>query len=125
MNAIEHMWVRLKELIIEQHPELEQIGRTKNALIALEQAAKEAWASISDEYVSALTTSMQRRMAAVIAANGWYCEVLVTGSNSSCFSLNSNDDWASYYSLQLNSCSMQISPKSRWNQTSFLVQSPP
>jgi len=36
------MWIRLKELIIEQHPNLEKIGRSREAFITLEEAAKEA-----------------------------------------------------------------------------------
>jgi len=36
------MWIRLKELIIEQYPELKTIGRSREAFIALEEAAKEA-----------------------------------------------------------------------------------
>jgi len=42
LNAIKHIWIRLKELIIEQHPELEIIGRSRDIFNALEEAAKEA-----------------------------------------------------------------------------------
>jgi len=36
------MWIRLKELIIEQHPKLEIMGRSREAFNTLEEAAKEA-----------------------------------------------------------------------------------
>jgi len=65
------MCVRLKELIIEQHPDLETIGRSKEAFV-LEQAANEAWLSISNEYILELIESMLHRMAAVIEADGCY-----------------------------------------------------
>jgi len=36
------MWIRLKELIIEQHPKLETISRNRQAFVTLGEAAKEA-----------------------------------------------------------------------------------
>jgi len=42
LNAIEYIWVRLKELIIKQHPKLEIIGRSREVFNTLEETVKEA-----------------------------------------------------------------------------------
>jgi transposase len=47
LNPIEHLWLALKRKILELHPELEQMGQSKEDLERLIKACKEAWLAIN------------------------------------------------------------------------------
>ena len=72
LNPIEHVWIHLKKMVLEMHPELEGMGAGKDAIAALESALKEAWNALPDSLFESLIESMPRRVAAVIAAEGWH-----------------------------------------------------
>ena len=72
LNPIENVWKLLKEAIVTRHPELSDMPKNNYALQMLCQAAVEAWEEIQDDLFEKLIISMQRRLQAVINANGWY-----------------------------------------------------
>jgi len=73
LNPIEHVWSKLKQLIYKLYPELlngTMSGETlRQAIIT---AINDAWEAIDNEFLWSLTESMERRVGAVIAANGSY-----------------------------------------------------
>ena len=46
LNPIKHLWLVLKRKILKLHPELEQMGQSKEDLERLIKACKEAWLAI-------------------------------------------------------------------------------
>ena len=73
LNPIEHVWFRLKEKVLELYPELlNAYGRSEQDLELLERALQEAWNALPDELFDSLWKSMPARVAACIAAEGWY-----------------------------------------------------
>jgi transposase len=72
MNPIEHLWFHLKKQVQLLHPELANMGKGENDLIALEQALIEAWQAIPTEIFQKVLDSMPKRVAALIAAEGWH-----------------------------------------------------
>lgn len=72
LNPIENIWKLLKERICERYQELSEMPKTNEALQRLAEAAVDVWEDIEERVLKNLATSMRRRLAAVIAANGWY-----------------------------------------------------
>jgi transposase len=72
LNPIEHVWWHLKKAVLDQHPELTDMGEGEEAIQALESALCEAWDSLPDTLFESLIDSMPRRVAACIAAEGWH-----------------------------------------------------
>ena len=73
LNPIEHAWHRLKERVYELHPELlEEKGKREDVKQAMLNALSEAWDTLKDTFFTALIESMQRRVKAVVDAEGWY-----------------------------------------------------
>ena len=71
LNPIEHLWLALKRKILELHPELKQMGQSKEDLERLIEAYKEAWLAIDQGLMRRLIDSMDRRLEAVKKAHGW------------------------------------------------------
>ena len=71
-QPIEDVWKLLKEEIVTRHPELYDMPKNNYTLQMLCQAAVEAWEEIQDDLFEKLVSSMQRRLQAVINADGWY-----------------------------------------------------
>ena len=73
LNPIEHVWVRLKEILWERHSELlQEKGNSQALKDRLFNAIQEAWDVVEDEYLDALLESMPRRVKAVCKACEWY-----------------------------------------------------
>lgn len=72
LNPIENIWKLLKERICERYPDLSEMPKTNEALQRLSEAAVAVWEDVEERVLKNLATSMRRRLAAVIAANGWY-----------------------------------------------------
>lgn len=72
LNPIENLWKVLKEEICKRYPELTDMPKSEKSLQQLREAADEVWNDFPVELLQELAESMQRRLAAVIAANGWY-----------------------------------------------------
>src|ERR1035437_7895961 len=70
LNPIEHVWKKLKELVLEMHPEISDIIGEENIREALGKALQEAWDSIPKEYFDRLVESMPARVKAVIKQKG-------------------------------------------------------
>ncbi len=72
LNPIENVWKLLKEKICEKYPELAGLPKNQASMHLLIRAAVEAWEDMEEEMLDGLALSMDRRLQAVIAANGWY-----------------------------------------------------
>ena len=72
INPIEHIWQYLKNHVLKLYPELNDIGSSKEDIQALEQALIEVQAAIPSEIFQSCLDSMPKRVAAVIAADGWH-----------------------------------------------------
>jgi transposase len=73
LNPIEHAWKRLKDTTSKMFPELWASDcESEEARTAMEQALKEAWATIPVSFFEELVESMERRVQACIDANGWH-----------------------------------------------------
>ena len=72
LNPIEHLWLRVKELVYQVRPDIEEVGGSDEKIRkALFDALEEAWPMIDDEYMQELIRSMDNRVQTVIAAEGW------------------------------------------------------
>ncbi|KAF4222390.1 hypothetical protein CNMCM5878_005672 [Aspergillus fumigatiaffinis] len=73
LNPIEHAWAKLKEMIYQLDPDIENyqgsIGDLKDRFNDL---IERAWEGLGQEYFDKLIESMPRRIQAVIEAKGWY-----------------------------------------------------
>lgn len=73
LNPIKHVWVELKKRLHQQYP---KIGDTKGGKEAVKKRLAEVlplvWETIPEEFFGKLSRSMPDRVAAVIAAKGWY-----------------------------------------------------
>jgi uncharacterized protein YukE len=73
LNPIEHAWAKLKEMIYQLDPDIENyqgsIGDLKDRFNDLIECA---WEGLGQEYFDKLIESMPRRIQAVIEAKGWY-----------------------------------------------------
>ena len=73
LNPIEYTWKRLKDTVSRMFPELWQSnGKSEEDRTAMEEALKEAWATIPVSFFENLVESMERRVQACIDANGWH-----------------------------------------------------
>jgi uncharacterized protein (UPF0276 family) len=72
LNPIENLWKVLKERICQRHPDLSEMPKNDESLQRLCEAAVEVWEEIEPVMIENLVRSMCRRLAAVIAAQGWY-----------------------------------------------------
>jgi transposase len=72
MNPIENLWKILKERIHEKDPALADMPKNVESFRRLKRVAIEVWEEIPEEVLQHLVESMERRLAAVIKANGWY-----------------------------------------------------
>lgn len=72
-NPIEHLWFRLKKLVYTVRPDIEQVsGDVHKVRDVLYEALDLAWTMIKGHEFEGLVRSMERKVAAVIAAEGWY-----------------------------------------------------
>jgi len=73
LNPIEHAWKRLKDTAARMFPDLwKSDGKSEEDRTAMEEALKEAWATIPVSFFESLVESMERRVQACIDANGWH-----------------------------------------------------
>jgi transposase len=73
LNPIEHAWKRLKDTTARLFPDLWKLnGKSEEDRTALENALKEAWGTIPVSFFEELIESIETRVAAYIAANGWH-----------------------------------------------------
>ncbi len=73
LNPIEHLWFRLKKLVYEVRPDIEQVGGdAEKVREALYEALERAWVLIEHKIMEDLVRSMEKRVKAVLAADGWY-----------------------------------------------------
>jgi transposase len=72
LNPIENLWALMKAEIYHQYPELEWAPDTEGTLEELIEAAKVAWHTIEQDVHVNLVDTMGHRIAATIAADGWY-----------------------------------------------------
>ena len=73
LNPIEHLWFRLKQLVYEVRPDIDEVGGSEDIIRdALFEALEEAWTRIDGQLMEDLIRSMDNRIQAVIAADGWY-----------------------------------------------------
>lgn len=72
LNPIENLWALMKEAIHDLYPELRTAPDTVATQLLLVAAAKEAWDKIEQRIHYRLIDTMPHRVAAVIAAEGWY-----------------------------------------------------
>jgi len=62
----------LKKKVLENHPELLNLGQGQDAYKALEEALIEAWAELDLSLFQKLGESMLNRVKAVYEAQGWH-----------------------------------------------------
>lgn len=74
LNPIEHCWKRLKEKMHQRYPNIHKTPGGPDAVRRrLAEALSEVWAEdIEGDFLESLWESMPRRVAAVLAAKGWY-----------------------------------------------------
>lgn len=72
LNPIENLWHLLKKKIVDLHPELSTLPKTTESLAKVCEIAVVLWEEFEEEMINRLIDSMPRRIAAVIAARGWY-----------------------------------------------------
>ena len=73
MNPIEHLSFLLREMVYKINPNIEKVGgdneKVKETLF---DALQKAWGQIDEYYLHDLVWSMERRIKAIIASEGWY-----------------------------------------------------
>jgi len=72
LNPIENLWALMKAEIYRLYPELEHAPDTEQTLQQLINAAKEAWHAIDQAILDKISTTMSKRVDAVLKAEGWY-----------------------------------------------------
>lgn len=73
LNPIEHLWFRLKKGVYDVRPDIEQVGgKIEHIQEELYKALERSWAMITPQEMEDLVRSMQKRVKAVIKAEGWY-----------------------------------------------------
>jgi transposase len=72
LNPIEYIWARMKEWIHQHYPNLRDMGDSQEALDKLARVIVEAWEAIPQDAVDHLIRSMDYRVNAVLAAEGWH-----------------------------------------------------
>ena len=75
MNPIEHLWFLLKAHVYKHNPDIESVsGNDDKIREALFDAFFKAWESLDEYYLHDLVWSMEKRVKALIASEGWYTE---------------------------------------------------
>ena len=73
LNFIEHAWYELKKLVYQINSNIDSVtGSDDKIREVLWKALKEAWTLIDEDMMKGLIESMDRRIKAVIDADGWY-----------------------------------------------------
>ncbi len=73
LNPIENLWALLKKEAYKVYPDLDSLqGKDDEAETQLFQILQQAWGNIREEVIDGLISSMPRRCAAVIKAEGWH-----------------------------------------------------
>ena len=73
LNPIEHLWFRLKKLVYEVRPDIKEVGGdVEHVREVLYDALEQAWVRIESKIIEDLVRSIERRVKAVIEADGWY-----------------------------------------------------
>jgi cytochrome b involved in lipid metabolism len=73
MNPIEHLWFLLKEHVDNVNPYINDVvGGEDKIKAALFDALYKAWEALDEYYLHDLVWSMERRVKALIASEGWY-----------------------------------------------------
>ena len=73
LNPIEHLWFKLKELVYQVNPHIENVKGDEDVIReALFKTLFEAWQLIDESILKELIDSMKRRVKAIIASDGWY-----------------------------------------------------
>ena len=72
LNLIEHLWLRLKELVYKLDPELNSITNKDAQRLRLCKVLPKAWEQILAETVQGYLDSIKSRLQAVIDASGWH-----------------------------------------------------
>ena len=72
LNPIEHVWAKMKESLVKNHPELSEMGQSQEAWDALARAIVEAWDALDQSYIDNLVRSMDNRVNHVVDAKGWH-----------------------------------------------------
>jgi transposase len=72
LNPIKYIWAKLKLWVIEYYPNLFEDSKTEEAYQALYNALNEGWDQMKQSLIDGLIKSMESRVNAVIAAEGWY-----------------------------------------------------
>ena len=72
MNPIEHAWPYLKALVHQLRPDLVNMGTSTHAYKELIETISKAWELLTNDLFTKLIASMQRRIDALIEAEGWH-----------------------------------------------------
>ena len=73
LNPIEHLWFRLKKYVYDVRPDIEEVsGGVDHIQEVLYDALEKAWTMIDAKIMEDLGRSMERRVRAVVDADGWY-----------------------------------------------------
>ncbi len=73
LNPIENLWALLKKEAYKVYPDLDSLkGKGEEAEIQLFQILEKAWGNLREKVMEGLISSMPRRCAAVIKAEGWH-----------------------------------------------------
>jgi len=73
LNSIENLWALLKKEVYKVYPDLDSLkGKGDEAETQLFQILQKAWVNIREKVIEGLITSMPRRCAAIIKAEGWH-----------------------------------------------------
>jgi hypothetical protein len=73
LNPIKHVWRRLKAKAQDMYPDLKDTpGRPRAVKERISEVLPKVWDQIEESYLESLWRSMPSRVAAVIAAEGWY-----------------------------------------------------
>ena len=73
LNPIENLWALLKKEAYKVYPDLNSLeGKGDEAESKLFGILQEAWGNIREEVIDGLVESMPRRVAALVAAEGWH-----------------------------------------------------
>ena len=75
LTITEHMWFKLKKAIYQMCPDIEETDGSKEKIKnALFDVLKKAWSLTNEKSIDGSIRSMERRVQAVIAAEGWYIQ---------------------------------------------------
>jgi transposase len=72
LNPIENLWALLKAEIYRLYPELLNAPNNAETLDLLIRAAMDTWERLGEDLFNTLIDTMERRVKAVVEAEGWY-----------------------------------------------------